>query len=68
VRGGKLRRLTIKLIQILAASEQSKVSTWDPETGEPSSWRVGENAEFRFNVEAPTPPWWRRLGRRITGG
>ena len=62
----RLRRLTLKLIQILAASEQIEVSTWDPETGEPSSWPVGGEREIRFPIEAPTPRW-RRLWRRIFG-
>jgi hypothetical protein len=49
----KLRPLTLKLIQILAASGQIEVSTWNPETGEPSSWLVGIKGEILYDVEAP---------------
>jgi hypothetical protein len=52
----RLRRLTLKLIHILAASGQIEVSTWDPETGEPSSWPVGTSAQILYNVEAPPAP------------
>jgi len=61
----KLRRLTLKLIQILAASGQIEVSEWDPETGEPSSWPAGTSAQILYNVEAL--PLWKRLWRRVKG-
>jgi hypothetical protein len=49
----RLRRLTTKLIDILAAQGKIEVSTRDPETGEPSSWPVGTEREIRYNVEEP---------------
>jgi hypothetical protein len=62
----KLRQLTLKLIQILAASGQIEVSEWDPETGEPSSWPVGIEAQILYDVEAL--PLWKRMWRRVFGG
>jgi uncharacterized membrane protein YccC len=51
----KLRRLTLKLIEILAASGQIEVSTRDPETGEPTSWPVGIKGGILFDVKARPP-------------
>jgi len=63
----KLRQLSLKLAQILAATDPDLVSTWDPETGEPSSWPVGTSAQILYDVEAP-PPLWKRMWRRVKGG
>jgi len=53
----KSRQLTLKLTHILAASPQIEVSTWDPETGEPSSWPVGPKpAPILYDVEAHETP------------
>jgi hypothetical protein len=53
----RLRRLTLKLIEILAASGQIEVSTRDPETGEPASWPVGPKpAQILYDAEAPSEP------------
>jgi gas vesicle protein len=62
----RLRQLTVKLIRILEASGQIEVSSWDPKTGEPSSYPVGKKAQILYNVEAPTPRW-KRLWRRVFG-
>ncbi len=59
----KLRRLTLKLIQILDGAGIVEVKEWDPETGEPSKWPVGKSVEIRYDIESPTP-WWRRIWRR----
>ena len=51
----RLRRLTLKLIEILAASGQIEVSTRDPETGEPASWPVGPKpSQILYDVETPS--------------
>ena len=50
----RLRGLTIKLFQILDGANVIEVKEWDPETGEPSRWRVVKTIELLWNVEPPT--------------
>ena len=50
----RLRELTLKLIQLLDGANVIEVKEWDPETGEPSRWRVVKTIELLWNVEPPT--------------
>ena len=63
----KLRRLTLKLIQILDGANLIDVKEWDRETGEPSKWPVTVSLDSSSRIEAPTPRW-KRMWRRVFGG
>lgn len=48
----RLRRLTLKLIQVLDGAGIIEVKEWDSETGEPSKWPVGKSTVVRYNIGA----------------